>query len=169
MYPVIDKPDVHNLRKSFGYAFRGIAYCVVNERNMRIHLSAVVLVSYFSFFFGLSGMELVALFLCFGFVLCAEAVNTAIETLVNLGSPAYHPYARIAKDVAAGGVAVAALTSAVVGFLLFWKPEKLLDAVERIFSRPLSGGIAAALAALAVLFIFNGPRLFKPSPGRRGE
>lgn len=157
---MINKTDVHNLAKSFRYAFHGIAYCIMNERNMRIHLSAVVIVSYFACFFGLGETECILLVLCFGFVLCAEAINTAIEALVNLESPSYHHYARIAKDVAAGGVAVSAITSAIVGFRLFWKPEKLTAAFSRIFSAPLPGVVAVLLLLGAVLFVFNGPRLF---------
>lgn len=157
---MIKKTDVQNLARSFRYAFHGISYCVINERNMRIHLSAVALVSYFGFYYGLNKTEFLFLLLCCGFVISAEAVNTAIEALVNLESPSYHHYARIAKDVAAGAVAVAAITAAVVGIVLFFDPPRLLDTLAFIFTNPVRGVTAGVLVVLAVLFIFNGPKLF---------
>lgn len=158
---MIRKEDVYSLVRSFRYAFHGIAYCIVNERNMRIHLSAVVLVSFFAYYYGLERLELALLVLCCGLVISAEAVNTAIEALVNLGSPAYHPYARIAKDVAAGGVAVAAIAAAVVGGILFLHPQRLLAAVRVILSSPFRIAAAVVLLLASVLFIFRGPQLAK--------
>ena len=40
----------------------------------------------------------------------AEMVNTAIETVVDLYVDVYHPKAKIAKDVAAGGVVITTIT-----------------------------------------------------------
>ena len=57
-------------------------------------------------------MEWVAVLLCFGLVLAAEAFNTAIERLVNLVSPDYHP-------IAAGDVLICAVTAALVGAIIF--------------------------------------------------
>ena len=89
------------LLKSFLYAFRGVRFCVKSERNMRIHLAAAVIVTAFSLVYGLNTAEYAVLFLTIGFVIVCEAVNTSIEAMVNLESPAYHDLARIAKDVAA--------------------------------------------------------------------
>ena len=55
-------------------------------------------------------------------ILCvwvAEALNTAIELLVDLVSPEPHPLAGKAKDVAAGAVLVAAIGSAIIGGFVF--------------------------------------------------
>jgi diacylglycerol kinase (ATP) len=51
-------------------------------------------------------------------VLVGEAFNTALEAVVDLASPALHPLARIAKDVAAAGVLLAAMTAAGVGLVV---------------------------------------------------
>lgn len=159
MYNMGKKNEMRGLAKSFRYAFRGICYCVKNERNMRIHLSMVVLLSYFSYFYGLNRLEYIALFLCFGLVIGAEAFNTAIEALVNLESPSYHHFARIAKDVAAGAVAVTAFASAVVGILLYFQPDRLDAAIRRLLMNPAAGIGLLVLVLLALLFIFYGPRI----------
>jgi diacylglycerol kinase len=52
-------------------------------------------------------------------VLCAEALNTAIERTVDLIGPEQHPVARDAKDLAAAGVLIASLCSLIVGVILF--------------------------------------------------
>ena len=103
------------LGRSFLYAFRGIRYCIKNERNMRIHLAAAVFVTAFSLVYRLEPLGYAVLFLAMGAVISFEAVNTALEALVNLASPAYHNLARIAKDVAAGAVFMAALAAIAAG------------------------------------------------------
>jgi diacylglycerol kinase len=52
-------------------------------------------------------------------VLCAEALNTALERTVDLIKPDRHPAARDAKDLAAAGVLIASAGSLIVGLILF--------------------------------------------------
>ena len=52
-------------------------------------------------------------------VWAAEALNTAIEFVVDLASPDPHPLAGKAKDVAAGAVLIASIGSAVIGGFVF--------------------------------------------------
>jgi diacylglycerol kinase (ATP) len=54
-------------------------------------------------------------------VLCAEMFNTAIEAVVDLVSPGYHPLAKIAKDTAAGAVLITACGAAIMGYLILAK------------------------------------------------
>ena len=52
--------------------------------------------------------------LSWGFVISFEFINTAVELIVDLVSPEFHELAGLAKDVSAGAVLIAALTTAVV-------------------------------------------------------
>jgi diacylglycerol kinase (ATP) len=52
-------------------------------------------------------------------VLALEAVNTAVEAVVDLVSPHYHPLAKIAKDTAAGALVFAVLGSILVAASIF--------------------------------------------------
>jgi diacylglycerol kinase len=61
------------------------------------------------------------LFLAGGFVLVAEAFNTALEIGVDLASPGYHELARDTKDVAAGAVLISATTAVISGVFIFGK------------------------------------------------
>lgn len=105
--------------KSFGYAFKGIASLIRKEHNAWIHCTAIVLVTIAGFHFGITPIEWCIVVLCFGLVLAAEGFNTAIERLVDLVSPDFHPIAGDVKDVAAGAVLICAIASAIVGLIVF--------------------------------------------------
>ena len=95
---------VRSFTRSFLNAFKGVAYCIRNERNMRIHLTIAAYVLVFSVFYNLTAFEYAILFIIIGLVLAAEAVNTAVEAIVNLNIECYNKLARVAKDVSAGAV-----------------------------------------------------------------
>ena len=76
---------------------------------------AAVLVVLFALGLGTSSAETGVLILSIGLVLTCEAFNTALEAVVDLASPGYHPLAKLAKDVAAAGVLIAAVTTTLVG------------------------------------------------------
>ena len=147
--------QIKSLLRSFRYAFRGIAYCIKNERNMRIHLTAAALVSYVALFYGLSRSEWIAVLFCFGFVIAAEALNTAFEAVVNLESPSYHIFAKAAKDVAAGAVLIAALTAAAVGVIVFWDGPRWYHLWLYVRGNPWCGGGFLCLACLGIWFVFG--------------
>ena len=105
--------------KSFAYAFQGIASFLKKEHNAWIHCTAIVVVTGAGFHFDITSTEWCVVLLCFGMVLAAEAFNTAIERLVNLVSPDYHPIAGDVKDVAAGAVLICAIVAAIIGMIVF--------------------------------------------------
>ena len=105
--------------KSFGYAFQGIGNFIRKEPNACIHCTAVVVVTSLGLYYGISATEWCIVILCFGLVLMAEAFNTAIERLVDLVSPDFHPLAGTIKDVAAGAVLLGAIAAAIVGCIIF--------------------------------------------------
>lgn len=106
--------------KSFGYAFKGIASLIKKEHNAWIHCTAIVLVTVCGFYFGITPTEWCIVVICFGVVLAAEGFNTAIERLVDLVSPGFHPIAGDVKDVAAGAVLICAIAAAIVGGIIFF-------------------------------------------------
>ena len=147
--------DVTSLAKSFSYALRGFRFAVDNERNMRIHLATALLVMEFALLYRLERIEYMVLLLLFGLMLAAEMLNTAIEALVNLNTSGYDTLARIAKDVAAGAVFVLAVTSVLVGLLLFGHPQRLWRTLALFWEHPLLLAVAAVELVLLWLFIFR--------------
>ena len=113
---------MNELRKrinSFGYAFIGIASLLKREHNAWIHCIAIIVVTLAGLHFGITRTEWCIVCLCFGMVLAAEGFNTAIERLVDLVSPDFHPVAGDIKDVAAGAVLICAIAAAIIGMIIF--------------------------------------------------
>ncbi len=105
---------------SFKYAFSGIAKVLSSEFNFRFHSFAAIAVIIAGFVFDITRTEWLFIILAIGIVLVAEAINSAIEKLVDLVSPQQNPKAGWVKDVAAGAVLIAAITAAVIGVLVFF-------------------------------------------------
>lgn len=108
-----------NLIHSFAHAFDGIIHGLKAERNMVIHFAATAIVITFALVLGCSTIEWCILIILFALVIGSELLNTAIENAVDLASAGYHPLAKLAKDTAAGAVLICALSSAVIGFIIF--------------------------------------------------
>ena len=143
--------------KSFKYAFRGIVYCINNERNMRIHTIAALYVFVFSFFFGLSRTGYAVLFLTVALVWRAELFNTVAEELSDLVAPSFSPVVRIIKDMASGSVLVCAAFSVFVGVCLFWRPEIFARIAAYFAAAPVMLLLLAAVTAASVVFVVLGP------------
>ena len=104
---------------SFRYGFAGIRYLLWTQRNAKIHSAIAVIAVLLGFVLGITRDEWLALVVVIILVLAAEGFNTAIEAVVDLASPAYHPLAKIAKDVAAGTVLLIAIGAVIFGIILF--------------------------------------------------
>lgn len=107
------------LIRSFGFAFAGVGAMLRTQRNAQIHTVAMIVVVVAGWFFGVTAGEWIALILATALVLALEALNTALEAVVDLVSPQPHPLAKKAKDVAAGAVLIGAIGAALVGCIIF--------------------------------------------------
>ena len=114
-----DKGKPRSFIRSFSFAVSGILTAVKQERNMRFHLLGSIFVLFISFYFSISKTEWLFILFAIGGMLALELVNSAIERVVDLASPEYHPLAKQAKDIAAGAVFVFAILSIVVGVFIY--------------------------------------------------
>lgn len=103
--------------QSLNCAIEGILWAVKTQRHMLIHLIAAILVMIVALVLRLTLYEFALLCLAITLVLFAEMVNTALEVVVDLVSPEFHPLAQRAKDVAAGAVLLASVAALVLGYL----------------------------------------------------
>ncbi|AZV55801.1 diacylglycerol kinase [Clostridium sp. AWRP] len=118
---------VKKLLDSFNYAIEGIIYSVRTQRNMKIHMIAALLVLVICFIYDLSKMEILAVIITISIVIITELFNTAVESAIDATINYYHPLAKIAKNVAAGGVLMAAANAVVVGYIIFWDKLKYIN------------------------------------------
>lgn len=116
---VIKVKDKKRFLNSFKYAFEGILTSFKTEQNMKIHVIIMIAVIILGIILKISKIEWIICIILFGFVISLELVNTAIENTVDLITLEKNPKAKIAKDVAAGAVLVATITSAIIGMIIF--------------------------------------------------
>jgi diacylglycerol kinase (ATP) len=109
----------HRLVASFGFAWEGIRYTARTQPNWRIHVLIAVLAIGIGVALRVQPVELAVLALTIGLVLSLECMNTALEAAIDaLGAPPSFA-AKCAKDAAAAGVLVGAITAIVVGLIVF--------------------------------------------------
>ncbi len=108
--------------RSFRYAFTGWWFVIRTQRNAWIHAVVSVAVVLAGLWLGLSTIEWAVIFLAIALVWTAEFINTALEAVVDLASPQQHHLARVGKDVGAAAVLIAAISSALIGFLILGPP-----------------------------------------------
>lgn len=105
--------------KSFTHAWRGLRVFFKTTHNAWIQIGVALIAVALGFYFDIARTDWLLLILATGFVLSAEAFNTAIEIDIDLTSPEFHPYARDTKDVAAGAVLISAITAGLIGIGIF--------------------------------------------------
>jgi diacylglycerol kinase (ATP) len=113
------------LIRSFGFAFKGVAYATASQLNFRIHLVFTTLALLMGYLLHISLSEWLWVALCITLVLVTEIFNTMIETLTDLVSPGYNEKAGRIKDMSAGAVVIAAVFALFTGLVIFL-PKLLL-------------------------------------------
>lgn len=131
-------------------AIEGILWAVNSQRHMRAHFLAAATVLLLALFYRVAALDFVALAFAVTLVLVVELVNTALEVVVDLVSPDFHPLARRAKDVAAGSVLVASIGAAMAGYVVL-APYVFPDA-DALRPAP-SPGALPVFSALAVTIL----------------
>ena len=104
---------------SFKYAFEGIITGLKKEQNMKIHFIIMILVIIAGIILKISKTEWIICIILFGIVISAEMFNTAIEQTVDIAMPEKNEKAKIEKDVSAGAVLIVAISSAIIGLIIF--------------------------------------------------
>ncbi len=124
---------------SFNYALEGLFHTLKTQRNMKIHFILAFFALLAALFLDISKVELLILFLSIVLVIAMELVNTSVEVIVNMVSEKYSYQARIAKNIAAGAVFMAAINALIVGYLIFFNKLFIfsLNMIEYIQKDPL--------------------------------
>ena len=123
---------------------------------MRNHFISALVVLLMTIFLRITPIEFALLAISILFVLFAELINTAVEAVVDLVSPGYHPLAKVAKDTAAGAVLMAAIGAAIMGYLILAKYVlPLYGKVLAMFGTPSDLGtvVSILIVIIAVIII----------------
>jgi diacylglycerol kinase (ATP) len=106
--------------KSFAYAIDGIGFMLRTQHNAWLHAVFTVAVIVLAVVMDVSASDWRWLVAAMSTVWVAETINTAVEYVCDVMSPGYHEAVKRAKDIAAGGVLLAAIGALTIGLLTFW-------------------------------------------------
>lgn len=113
------KVNSKKIANSFKYAGQGLYSALKTERNMKIHVTIMVLVIIAAILLKINKYEWIICIACFAIVISGELFNTAIETVVDMVMPYKNEKAKLAKDISASAVLVLAIGTAIIGLIIF--------------------------------------------------
>jgi len=110
--------STQNQNESTLFAVAGLLFLFRRQRSMRL-LAVVTLVSLvLAIYLGVELSSILLMMVAIGMVWIAEILNTAIEALVNLVSPNFHPMAKVTKDVAAAATFISSMLASTVTLII---------------------------------------------------
>jgi diacylglycerol kinase (ATP) len=120
-----------DLFASFKYAWQGVKYSFITQRNFRVHTVMASVAISLGFYLHSTTVEMAIISLTCATVMVLELLNTAIESVVDLTvKQTYHELAKIAKDCAAGAVFISAIAAVLVaGFILLPRAIDLIISI----------------------------------------
>ncbi|NUM31614.1 MAG: diacylglycerol kinase family protein [Bacteroidetes bacterium] len=105
--------------KSAKFAFNGLKYMILTQRNFKIQLVCAIITISLGYFFEVNTIEWALLSICISIVLGFEILNTSIEYLCDIVNPQTNMKIKVIKDLAAAAVLIVGFTSLVVGLIIF--------------------------------------------------
>ena len=103
---MVNKPKF-NIFANIGYAMDGMIEVLKNENSFKMQLLVITLIGITLPFIDISTLSKLVLFVSTWLVLLVEAINSAIERVVDLVTTDYHKLAKDAKDIGAFAVLIA--------------------------------------------------------------
>ena len=143
-------PRKHAL-SGFKYAQEGVLHCFRTQLHMRFHFFTLVAVLLAGMMLNLDPRDMLVLVFAITLVIVAEMFNTAIEAVVDMITQNYNPAAKLAKDVAAGAVLLAAANAVIAGVLIFFGQDRLVEIKHRIADPNAAPNIAGVVVLGIVL------------------
>ena len=101
------------------FALLGIKQFFSRDRNGKIQMVIGITAIALGFTVSLSSSQWLLVLFCIGLVISLEMINSAIENYCDLVTTDFHPGIKLIKDVAAGAVLMASITSLIIGLIIF--------------------------------------------------
>lgn len=144
---------------SFHVAIAGVLRTVATQRNMKVHVVAGLMVMIVGMALPLDLSVRVALLFSVSIVFFAEILNTALEAVIDLFVQDFSRLAMLAKDAAAGGVLVFAVTTIFVLSDILWSEWRIVEENTEAVLRSCLFGIPLAINEAVGLFLVRRPLL----------
>jgi undecaprenol kinase/diacylglycerol kinase (ATP) len=101
------------------FALQGMKQFFSHDRNGQIQIVIGTTAITLGFTVSLTSFQWLLVLFCIGLVISLEMINSAIERFCDLVTTDFHSGIKIIKDVAAGAVLVASITSLIIGLIIF--------------------------------------------------
>lgn len=108
--------------RSFHNAFSGWWHVIRTQKNAWIHALVSILVILLGLSLKINLHDWAVIILAIAMVWTAEFLNTALEAVVDLASPAQHRLAKVGKDVGAAAVLIASFSAILIGLFVLGPP-----------------------------------------------
>ena len=142
----------------FKHAQEGILHCFRTQPHMRFHFYTLVAVLLSGLLLNLDNRDMLVLLFAITLVIVCEMLNTAIEAVIDLVVECYNPVAKMAKDVAAGAVLIAAANALIAGVLIFFGQKRLTDIQARMQQNlppDITRVVVVGIVALALIVVIS--------------
>ena len=136
---------------NFRHAREGILHVFRTQPHMRYHFYIMVAVLLSGLLLNLDNRDMLALVFAITLVIVSEMFNTAIEHVVDMVTETYNPVAKLAKDVAAGAVLLAAMNAVIAGVLIFFSQDKLVKIQQSMQKELEPEGLRVVFVGIVLL------------------
>lgn len=108
-----------HIMKRFKYALDGLKILIQKDYKFLLHVFAMIVAIVFGLVLNINRIEWIFILIAIALVLTVEALNTAIEYVVDLVTVEYHDLAKYAKDIAAFSVLIVSILAFIIGLIVF--------------------------------------------------
>ena len=100
-------------------AIKGMFYLLKNEDSIKVQSIVCIFFVLLGCYFEINKTEWIIHILLIGFILTTEGLNTVAEKICDLINPEYDERIKIIKDIAAGAVSFAVISSLIILFIIY--------------------------------------------------
>jgi len=107
-------------------AIKGMFFLLKNEEAIKFQSFIFLIVIALGFYFEINTKEWIIHIILIGFILTTEALNTVAEKICDIINPKYDKRIKLIKDISAGAVSFAVLSSLIVLLIIYYPYIKTL-------------------------------------------
>ena len=107
-------------------AINGMFFLLKNEEAIKVQSFVFLIIIALGFYFEITTKEWIIHIILIGFILTTEALNTVAEKICDLINPKYDERIKLIKDISAGAVSFAVLSSLIILVIIYFPYIKQL-------------------------------------------
>tara|TARA_Y100000739_G_scaffold20351_1_gene16027 strand:- start:2457 stop:2831 length:375 start_codon:yes stop_codon:yes gene_type:complete len=107
-------------------AINGMFFLLKNEEAIKVQSFVFLIIIALGFYFEITSKEWIIHIILIGFILTTEALNTVAEKICDLINPKYDERIKLIKDISAGAVSFAVLSSLIILVIIYFPYIKQL-------------------------------------------